>query len=101
MSEFFDLLLLMLKPGKFKIFLINIMSLEAMNNSLSFRLTQGLEDRLNSWVPQQILLSCFCVPTMHSESIAPNMKQSAWELFVRNLFFFFKNFCFSGRISAL
>lgn len=77
------------------IFLINIMSLEVMNNSLSFRLRQGLEDRLNSWVPQQILLSYFCVPTMHSESIAPNMKQSAWELFVRN-FFFLEMFAFLG-----
>lgn len=53
MFEFFDLLLLVFKPGKIKIFLINIMSLEAINNSLSFRLTQELEDRLNSWVPQQ------------------------------------------------
>lgn len=52
MFEFFGLLLLVFKPGKFTIFLINIMSLEAMNNSLSFRLTQGLEDRLNNWIPQ-------------------------------------------------
>lgn len=52
MFEFFNSLLLVFEPGKFKIFLINIMSLEAMNNSLSFRLTRGLEDRLNHWVPQ-------------------------------------------------
>lgn len=52
MFEFFNLLLLVSESGKFKIFLIAMMSLEAMNNSLSFRLIQGLEDRLNSWVPQ-------------------------------------------------